>query len=95
MKRSLLVLSVLLVARAAVAQTPVPEIPFDGNVDFLKLPEGQHFGEVAGVALGKTGHVFVFTRTGVRSTVHGESAAQLFEFDASGRLLREIGRAHV
>ncbi|MEP6730156.1 MAG: peptidyl-alpha-hydroxyglycine alpha-amidating lyase family protein [bacterium] len=85
-------LALALSAAAASAQQPVPEIPFDANVDFLKLPPDMHLGEVAGVAVNKAGHVFVFSRTGVRSTVHGQSSAQLFEFDASGKLLREIGK---
>jgi DNA-binding beta-propeller fold protein YncE len=37
-------------------------------------------------------HLFVFTRTGERSTVHGATAAQLFEFGPDGAFLREIGQ---
>jgi DNA-binding beta-propeller fold protein YncE len=74
------------------AQTPVPEIRFDANISPLTLPANMHFGEVVGIALNSKRHVFVFTRTGARSTVHGASASQLFEFDASGKFLREIGK---
>jgi DNA-binding beta-propeller fold protein YncE len=80
------------VVSTAAAQSSVPEIRFDGNVSPLALPAGMHFGEVVGVALNSRRHVFVFTRTGERSTVHGASAAQLFEFDATGKYVREIGR---
>ncbi|MEP6620875.1 MAG: peptidyl-alpha-hydroxyglycine alpha-amidating lyase family protein [bacterium] len=83
---------ITLPAAAAVAQQPVPEIRFDANIDFLKLPPTMHLGEVAGVAVNKTGHVFVFSRTGTRSTMHGQSSAQLFEFDRSGVFQREIGK---
>ena len=78
----------------AQAATPaaVPEIRFDANIEPLKLPPNQHFGEVVGIAMNSKRHVFVFTRTGVRSTVHGASASQLFEFDAAGSYLREIGK---
>ena len=78
-------------ATAAAAQS-VPEISFDGNVEPLRLPAGMNFGEVAGIALNAQRHVFVFVRTGVRSTVHGASASQLFEFGADGAFLREIGK---
>ena len=83
---------VALLTSSAAAQQGVPEIRFDANADFLKLPPNMHLGEVAGVAVNKAGHVFVFSRTGTRSTVHGQSSAQLFEFDGAGRLLREIGK---
>jgi DNA-binding beta-propeller fold protein YncE len=82
----------LLAASAALGQATVPEIPFEGNVSPLALPAGFNWGEVAGVALNSQGHVFVFSRTGERSTVHGASASQLFEFGRDGRLIREIGK---
>ncbi len=80
------------VSQLAVAQAPVPEIKFDGNINPLTLPVGQNFGEVVGIALNSQKHVFVFTRTGTISTVHGNAASQLFEFDATGKYLREIGK---
>jgi len=70
----------------------VPEIPFDATVDFLKLPPNTYLGEVAGVAIDARRHLFVFSRTGSRSTVHGEVASQLFEFAPDGSFLREIGK---
>ena len=82
----------LAAASAASAQQAVPEIRFEGNVDFLQLPQDLYLGEVAGVAVNSRGHVFVFSRTGERSTVHGASASQLFEFDARGKFIREIGK---
>jgi DNA-binding beta-propeller fold protein YncE len=72
-------------------ETP-PEIPFTANVDLLKLPAGMHFGEVAGVAINSKRHIFVFSRTGQRSTVHGASSAQLFEFGPDGTFIREVGQ---
>src|SRR5206468_2466382 len=38
-------------AAVAGAQQSVPEIKFEGNVDFLKLPPNVYLGEVAGVAV--------------------------------------------
>src|SRR5215471_16650964 len=69
----------------------VPEIPFDSVPDFLKLPPEIYLGETAGVAVNSKGHVFVFTRGNSTGPAYGASAAQLLEFDANGRYLREIG----
>ncbi len=66
------------------AQPPAtPEIPFDGAVDFLKLPAGMNFGEVAGVALNSKGHIFIYDRSRV---------TRLLEFDKLGAFVREIGK---
>ncbi|MGH7655468.1 MAG: peptidyl-alpha-hydroxyglycine alpha-amidating lyase family protein [Gemmatimonadaceae bacterium] len=75
----------------AIAQS-VPAIRFDATVDFLKLPTDLYLGEVAGVAVNSKGHVFIYSRTGERSTVHGATAAQLFEFGPDGTFIREIGK---
>ena len=71
---------------------PVPELKYTANADLLKLPAGMNFGEVAGVALNSKGHIYVYSRTGERSSVHGATAAQLFHFDPLGNYLGEIGK---
>src|SRR5499427_7204408 len=71
---------------------PVPEIQFEASADFLKLPAGMSFGEVAGIAVDGRKHFYAFVRTGERSTVHGGVAAQLFEFGPDGTFLKEIGK---
>ncbi len=93
MSRFLLV--VCLVAGPALAQ--VSEIAFDSTPNFLKLPEHIYLGEAAGVATNSKGNLFVYTRTGGVATTgasrwftHGGS--RLFEFDANGKYLREIGQ---
>ena len=78
-----------LLATASAAQE-VPEIRFDA-VDFLKPPADLHMGEVAGVALGKAGQVYVFQRGNTQGPAYAAAAAQLLEFDANGRYVREIG----
>jgi DNA-binding beta-propeller fold protein YncE len=91
--RYLLAASTLWLAAAALeSQQAVPEIPFDASADFLKLPTGSYLGEVAGVAIDARRHLYVFSRTGARSTVHGATASQLFEFGADGAFIREIGK---
>lgn len=73
------------------AQAPPPEIPFD-SVDILKPPADMHLGEVAGIALNKAGHIFVFQRGNTSGPAYGAAAAQLLEFGPDGRFLREIGK---
>jgi DNA-binding beta-propeller fold protein YncE len=86
-------LPLLLLGRVARSQEQAPpEIPFTANVDLLKMPAGTYLGEVAGVAVNSKRHIFVFSRTGQRSTVHGASASQLFEFGPDGTFIREIGQ---
>ena len=74
------------------AQSPrVPEIPYQSVPGFLKLPPDTYLGEVAGVAVNSKGHVFVLSRGNSTGPAYGASAAQLLEFDAGGKFLREIG----
>jgi len=74
----------------------VPEIPFDGDIDFLKVPANIYLGEVAGVATDSKRDIFVYTRTGEDGTMGGSrffthGGSRLFEFDPTGKFLREIG----
>src|SRR6202171_2082257 len=90
---SLVLLAQLLSAQVAFAQQNVPEIPYDSVPNFLKLPPGMNFGEVAGVAANSKGHVFVFTRSNsANGPAYGAAAAQLLEFSPKGEYLREIGK---
>ncbi len=85
-------------AAPVMAQTPVPEIAFDSAPNPLALPDDIYLGETAGVATNSKGDVFVFTRTGhptvslgtSRTFAHGGS--RLFEFDRTGKFVREIGQ---
>jgi DNA-binding beta-propeller fold protein YncE len=72
-------------------QAAVPEIPYHSVPDFLKLPSDLYFGEVPGVAVNSKRHIFVFSRGNSTGPAYGASAAQLLEFDANGKFLREIG----
>jgi DNA-binding beta-propeller fold protein YncE len=60
----------------------VPEILFDSAPNFLKLPPNLYLGEGIGVATNSKGHIFVYTRS---------QETRLFEFDQSGKYVREIG----
>ncbi len=93
MRHFLFALLLCCVPLPSFAQQTVPEIKFESVPDFLKLPEGMHFGEVPGVAVNSKGHVFVFTRSNTtQGPAYGPSASQLFEFDAKGNFVRELGK---
>jgi hypothetical protein len=85
-------LFILALTGSAFAQVPpVPEISFRSVPDFLKLPADLYLGEAAGVAVNSKGDVFVFSRGSTTGPAYGASAAQLLEFNSSGKFLREIG----
>jgi hypothetical protein len=87
--------AIVLSAASVIAQQPAaaaPEIRFDASIDFLKLPASMYLGEVAGVTVDSRKHVYVFSRTGARSSLHGAVASQLFEFGPDGSFIREIGK---
>lgn len=73
-------------------QTAVPTIPFESVPNPLKLPPDMNFGEIAGVAVNSKGHVFAFSRGNSTGPSYMATAAQLLEFDADGRFIREIGK---
>ena len=75
----------------ASAQSSVPEIQFDSVPDFFKLPVNMYFGEVAGIAVNSKHHIFVLSRGNTSGPAYAAAAAQLLEFDESGKFLREIG----
>jgi len=92
MRMCFFVLSAIL-ASPLFAQQTVPEIAFDSVPNFFKLPPGMNFGEVPGVAVNSKGHIFVFTRSNsANGPAYAPAAAQLFEFDANGNYVREIGK---
>jgi DNA-binding beta-propeller fold protein YncE len=73
------------------------EIAFQSAGDFLTLPPDIHLGEVAGVATAPNGNFWVYNQGGgLNLTVgaarlHPSGGARLFEFDRSGKFLREFG----
>jgi sugar lactone lactonase YvrE len=84
--------SVPVMAQQAAAQD-VPQIAYDSVPDFIKLPNDVYFGEVTGVAVNSKGHVFVYSRGGSsQGPAFANTASQLFEFDANGKFIREIGK---
>jgi len=100
MKRTARFLCAATLAAAATlsAQSPVPEIAFDSNPALLKFPADIHMGEAAGVATNSKGDIFLYTRTGNPTVTLGTSRAvshggsRLFQFDRTGKFVREIGQ---
>ena len=94
---SILAAALVVVVRTS-AQAPIPEIAFDSQPNLLKMPADIHLGEAAGVATNSKGHLFVYTRTGNPTAGLGNSrffthgGSRLFEFDAQGTFVREIGQ---
>ena len=72
-------------------QQSAPEIKVRADINFLKLPPDLYLGEASGVAVNSKGHIFVLSRGNSTGPAYGATAAQLLEFDASGKYLREIG----
>jgi DNA-binding beta-propeller fold protein YncE len=100
MKRILLLglISTVLSGIPLLGQRAVPEMAFDSTADALKWPDNIQMGEAAGVATNSKGDVFVFTRTGHPTVTYGTSrpfahgGTRLFQFDKSGKYVREIGQ---
>ena len=90
------VLAAVVSASAALAQsTPdnshVPLIPFETE-PFIKLKPGQNLGEVLGVTVNSKGHVVILNHPGnSNGPLFGNSSTEIFEYDAGGNFVREIG----
>jgi hypothetical protein len=91
MKKTLVALAALMLSAAApVFAADAPRLNTTVT-EFGDLPANMSFGEPAGVAVNSKGHVFVFSRGNTTGPVYGSIAAQLLEFDANGKYIREIG----
>ena len=90
--RTIFVVVLALLASPALAQQPVPEIPFESVPDFLKLPADMNFGEVSAVAVNSKRHVFVLSRSNISGPAFGALAGQILEFDPNGKYVREIAK---
>jgi hypothetical protein len=95
------VASALLAPIAARSQAPIttpvdnsraPIVAFDAT-EFGKLKPGQNFGEVLGIAVNSKGHAVVLNHPGTSTTgpLYGNATTELWEFDAAGNFVREIG----
>jgi len=89
--------AVLALGGSLIAQAGIPEIAFTTS-DFLKTPNDVYVGEVGGVAANSKGQVYVYHRSGHPYATLGDNrtfyrgGSRLFQFDASGKYLREFGQ---
>jgi DNA-binding beta-propeller fold protein YncE len=91
-KRALSVVFLLL-ATTAFAQQAVPEIPFDANINFFKLPTDLNLGEASGVAVNSKGDIAIYSRSNsANGPAYGATASQVLLFDKTGRFIREVGK---
>src|SRR5688572_17323864 len=72
-------------AQRTATATNVPIIPHESVPNFFKLPPGVYTGENMGIATNSRGHIFIFHRSG---------DTRLYEFDANGSFVKEIGRGN-
>ena len=56
------------------------------------MPAGHTIGETVGVAINSKKHLFVYTRSGNVGPARGAQAAELFEFDETGKFVKEWGQ---
>ncbi|MBI2149655.1 MAG: hypothetical protein HYU27_03495, partial [Acidobacteria bacterium] len=93
-----MIAAVLTITAGMLSAQTAPTIQFDSNPMPLTMPDNIHLGEVAGVATNSRSEIFVYTRTGnptitigtARAVSHG--GGRLFQFDRSGKFMREIGQ---
>jgi sugar lactone lactonase YvrE len=73
------------------------QITYDSVPNPVRLPDRVYMGEAAGVATDSKGNIFVYTRTGGGNATSGASrtfthgGSRLFQFDRTGKYVREIG----
>ena len=86
-------IAILAIVPALAQQTP-PKIPFESDVNFLKLNYQMNLGEVLSVAVNSKGTVIVLNHPGSATSgpLYGNATTQLLEFDATGKFVREVGQ---
>jgi hypothetical protein len=87
-------LALILATMPAFAQEAPPKIAFESDLGFLKLNYQMNLGEVLGVAVNSKGTVVVLNHPGSATSgpLYGNATTQLLEFDATGKLVRELGK---
>jgi len=72
----------------------VPTLPFESVPNPLKYSIDQNLGEVLSVAVNSKGHIIVLNHPGTATAgpVYGNATTQIFDFDADGKFVRELGR---
>ncbi len=94
MKREALLFTILVLcgtyAASNAAEPSPPRLKFKAESP-LQLPPDIYLGEVPAVATNSKGHIFVYSRGNSTGPAYAATAAQLLDFEPSGKFLREIG----
>ena len=78
-------------ALAQTAYPPIPEIKYQSNTDFLKLPFAMNFGEPVSVSVdNKSGEIYVANRNGISGPAYAPMANQILVFDKKGKYRHEL-----
>ncbi len=91
------ILPALLAASILAGPALAQDISFTAS-EPLQMPKDTYFGEAAGVATNSKGNIFLYHTNGQPISSMGgsrafpHSGAQLLQFDASGKFVREIGK---
>ncbi|HWW84660.1 MAG TPA: peptidyl-alpha-hydroxyglycine alpha-amidating lyase family protein [Vicinamibacterales bacterium] len=75
-------------AKQEALEKDLPQLQYDTKELPLVVPN-HTIGETEGVAFNSQKHLFVFTRSGNSGPARGANASQLFEFDPTGRFVKE------
>lgn len=72
----------------------VPLVPFDAVPNLFKITPDTNFGEVMSVAVSSKGNIVVLNHPGTATAgpLYGNATTQIWEFDATGKFLRDIGK---
>ena len=81
-------------AQAAPVQQSPPTIPFEVVPNFFKYSADMNFGETLSVAVNSKGSIVVLNHPGSATSgpLYGNATTQLWEFDRTGKFVREIGK---
>ena len=77
-------------AKQDALEKATPQIPFSAVSMPLMIP-GHTIGETAGVALDSKKNLYVYSRTGAGGPARGSTAAELFQFDPTGKFVKQWG----
>ncbi len=75
-------------AQQAALEKTYPQLNVTDEYMRLGVP-GYTMGETMGVATNSKGHLFVYSRTNPQGIARGSTAAMLWEFDPSGKFVKE------
>jgi len=89
-----LAFGIALACGPAPAQTvypPIPEIKYESDTDFLKLPWDMNFGDPVSVAVDNiSGDIYVANRSGISGPAYAPIANQILVFDNTGKFRHEL-----